>query len=78
MSACRMLWSFGFSLKRSQVTPAGLCDGNGSERGRFGAQDSRAQCNGLEAGDVCVFIFAFAESPFRTDQEAKLRCRWRD
>ncbi len=78
MSACGMLWSFGFSLKRSQVTPAGLGDGNGCECGRFGAQDSRAQCNGLEARDVGVFIFAFAETPFRTRQEAKLRCRWRN
>ena len=79
MSACGRFWSFCFRRKSPlQVAPAGLRDGYSSERGRFGGQDSRAQCNGLEARDAGIFIFAFAESPFGANQQAKLRCRWRD
>lgn len=78
MSACVKFWSFGFRPKTLlEVTPAGLCDGHGSECGSFGAQDSRTQRDGLEAGDVRILIFALAEATFGTDQEANLRCRWR-
>ena len=78
MSACGRLWSFGFRRKSPlQVAPAGLRDGYCGECGRFGAQDSRAQGDGTEAGDFRVLVFAFAESSLGANQETKLYCRWR-